>query len=229
MLFYFYFFYFWKFELSIFQYNISIYYVGCIRIMIFVFWLIFWKANWWCSKEILIAYVGIEHVSLYIWLSLWLVLILCQVHSTPTNALILAKGKTKELVIVSAAACIISIILNMLLAEKFNVGSAVLGYTVYILITLTGYYVFFYKQLLKLSRIKTSISFVIPSLLGFVSMFVIGYCVSNISIEIGINIRINMILVFLIKSVMFLGLYYFLLWVFKIARIKQKKIVTIWG
>ena len=182
-----------------------------------------------CSKEILIAYVGIEHVSLNIWLSLWLVLILCQVHSTPTNALILAKGKTKELVIVSAAACIISIILNMLLAEKFNVGSAVLGYTVYILINLTGYYLFFYKQLLKLSRIKTCISFVIPSLLGFVSMFVIGYCVSNISVEIGLNIRINMILVFLIKSVMFLGLYYLLLWVFKIARIKQKKIVTIWG
>ena len=117
----------------------------------------------------------------------------------------------------------------MLLAEKFNVGSAVLGYTVYILINLTGYYLFFYKQLLKLSRIKTFISFVIPSLLGFVSMFVIGYCVSNISVEIGLNIRINMILVFLIKSVMFLGLYYFLLWVFKIARIKQKKIVTIWG
>lgn len=182
-----------------------------------------------CSKEVLIAYVGLEHASLSVWLSLWMVLILCQVHSTPTNALILAKGKTKALVWVSAIACVLSIFVNMFLAKKYNAGSAVLGYTIYILINLTCYYLLFYKQLLKLRRVKILLSFLLPSIIGLVTLLAIGWFFSDISFELSDNIRINMILMFVLKSSSFLMLFSLLLWTCRVIRVVNKKVITIWG
>lgn len=179
-----------------------------------------------CSVEILTAYVGSTFSYLSRWLIIWLVLILCQVHSTPTNALILAKGKTEPLVWVSCIACIISIITNILLAKIYDAGSAVLGYTVYILINLSCYYLLFYKQLLKLDRKRILLSFLIPTVIGCLSMLMTLLISDNICIEIGSE-RIEAVVIVMIKSVMFIVIYTALLYGLSIIRLENGKIITI--
>lgn len=177
------------------------------------------------GRDILIAYVGNEYTNLYIWLSLWIVLVLCQIHSTPANALILAHGKTVPLVMISAIACIISIIINSMLAPRYGVGSAIIGYSVYILINLFCYYLLFYKQLLDLSRIKIFKSFIIPSIMAFIALL-ISYCLLR-NIEIPIHsLKMNHILLFFVKSIVWLFIYLLLLHFFKIIQIKGKIIQT---
>lgn len=89
-----------------------------------------------CSKEVLAAYVGAEYSVLSNWLILWCITVLLQIHTTPGNCLILAYGKTKLLVITSAVSCLISIIINAILCKYYNVGSAVIGYFVYVVIVI---------------------------------------------------------------------------------------------
>ena len=177
------------------------------------------------SKEILVAYVGSEHATLYPWLFLWLILVLCQIHSTPANALILANGKTKPLVVVSGVACLISIIINAFLATKFNVGSAVIGYSIYILITLLTYYLLFYKKLLGIDRIKILLSFLVPCTISIISMLAVNYLTMSICID-NFSERINMLMLFTIKSILFLLIYFVLIYVTKIVRYKDKKFIT---
>lgn len=179
-----------------------------------------------CSKEILTAYVGAEHSTLAPWLSLWLVLVLCQVHSTPTNALILAKGKTKPLVVVSCLACIISIIVNAILAPYYNVGSAVIGYTIYIFINLFCNYMFFYKKLLEIRKIKVFLSFIIPCLFAILSMSIVDILLHDYNISIGAE-RLNMLLGFSIKTLVWIILFSISLLLFKVVRIKNQ-ILTFW-
>ena len=99
--------------------------------------------------NILTAYVGSDFSYLTIWMVIWVATILLQVHSTPLNALVLATGKTKIMVYVSATACIISIIINSFLVKYYNVGSAVIGYLVYIIINLMSWYMARWKCLMR--------------------------------------------------------------------------------
>ena len=87
------------------------------------------------AKDILSAYVGEEYNYLHYWLIIWLLTTLLQTYSSPLYSLILSCGKTKTVVYTSAVASIISVIVNALLADKFGVGSAVIGYFSYIVIS----------------------------------------------------------------------------------------------
>lgn len=98
------------------------------------------------AGDVINAYVGNGYEYLSIWLIIWVVCVLLQVHSTPTNALILAYGKTKIMVYISAIACIISMVINAVLAKQLSVGSAVVGYFVYVIINLFSYYMYYYKK-----------------------------------------------------------------------------------
>ncbi len=125
-----------------------------------------------CSKEIISVYIGSQYIYLSKWMIIWSLTILIQIHTTPCNSLILAKGKTLFLVVTTAIACIISICINALLCNKIGVGSAVLGYFIYVLIVISANYLFFYSKLLGLNRVKLSCAFFQPTFLSFVSMFI---------------------------------------------------------
>lgn len=118
------------------------------------------------GEQILSAYVGPEYRYLTIWLQLWCSFLIVQMHSTPAFSFILAKGKTKILVIGTAVACIISIITNIVLCKPMPVGSAVIGYVIYMLCLIGVYYFVLYKRYLGLKRLPIFVSFLKPLVIG---------------------------------------------------------------
>lgn len=123
-----------------------------------------------CASEVLSAYVGEQNAHLSVWMIVWIVTVLIQIHTTPGNSLVLAYGKTKPLVITTAIACVLSIALNALLCRQYGVGSAVIAYFVYVVIVIGAYYLVYYRKLMGLSRWKMARSFLLPTLIAFALM-----------------------------------------------------------
>ncbi|RKD90772.1 lipopolysaccharide biosynthesis protein [Mangrovibacterium diazotrophicum] len=122
------------------------------------------------STEIIRLYVGDSYTNLSVWLSIWVATITLFLHGSPSASLVLATGKTRMLVYSSAIACTVSIILNALLCSYYGVGSAVIGYLVYIVIQMAFYYFYFNHKILELNSLKVFKSFVIPTSIGFAAL-----------------------------------------------------------
>lgn len=178
------------------------------------------------AKEILCAYVGSEYSNLSIWLIIWVASILCQIHSTPATALILAKGKTKVMVIITCIACVVSMVINAVLAKYYGVGSAIIGYAVYIAITLVSYYFYYYKKTLQISIKSILYSFLFPTLWGVLSFILINLVFIDFSFDFFINDRLNYFLAFIIKTVAWCSLFGIFLLTFKVVRLSRKQVLT---
>lgn len=177
------------------------------------------------SGEIITAYVGTGFEHLPIWLVIWTICVLLQIHSTPTNSLILAHGKTKILVYISAIACIISMIINAVLAPLYGVGSSVIGYSIYIIINLFSYYGFYYKHVLDLSRLKIGSSFLMPSLYATIAYVIVAIIFHDVKMEF-VNLRLSQILVFGLKMICWLFLYSSFIISSKTIQIKGRQLFT---
>ncbi|MCI1640754.1 MAG: oligosaccharide flippase family protein [Bacteroidales bacterium] len=157
-----------------------------------------------CAREVLIAYVGNDFAHLSIWLIIWCVTALIQVHTTPGNSLVIAYGKTKPLVITTAISCVISIAINILLCRSFGAGSAIIGYFIYVLIVIGLYYFVYYKKLMGLDRIKMLKSFLVPTIISFAVLACARLVKIDISWFSGINIRLAYIIICIIKTMIWL-------------------------
>ena len=177
-----------------------------------------------CAGEVLSAYVGEENAHLARWMTIWIVTVLIQIHTTPGNSLVLAYGKTRPLVIVSAVACILSIVLNALLCRQFGVGSAVIGYLVYVVIVIGAYYLVYYRKLMGLSRWKMARSFLLPTLPAFalaaVCMLLVRLTPEDFP---GIGRRLAFVFITLIKTACWLIPYAALLLLARIVRLSEFK------
>lgn len=174
-----------------------------------------------CAREVLSAYVGSEYSYLSKWLIVWCVTVLIQMHTTPGNALVLAQGKTKLLVKVTAMACIISMVLNVFLCRCIDVGSAVIAYLVYVLIMIGLYYISFYKKLLHLRRLKLFKCFLGPTILAIIVYVFICFIPIDLSMFGHMNERLIYILICFIKTVLWCIPYLLLLSIFKIINLKH--------
>lgn len=164
------------------------------------------------SQELLTLYVGIEYTHLSVWLMLWIFTLTLFLHNTPVASLVLATGKTKMLVLSSAVACIISIIINAVLCEYFGVGSAVIGYLVYIIILVSFYYFYFNSKVLNLKSNLVFKAFFIPTLIGFCIMLCILYLQLSFS---------SLFIQLVIKSLLWCATYFVILYSFKIIDFKE--------
>lgn len=159
------------------------------------------------SKDLLTLYVGAEYADLNIWLSLWAFTLVLFLHNSPVASLVLASGKTKMLICSSAIACIISIIINAILCPYFGVGSAVLGYLVYILIQMSFYYLYFNSKVLALKSLNIFKAFLFPTFLGILISTVI------ILLKLEFN---NIYIQIIVKCGLFLGIYIAALYLLRI-------------
>jgi O-antigen/teichoic acid export membrane protein len=128
-----------------------------------------------CSAEIIEIYVGKKYIYLSPWLILWVSIILLFLHSTPLNSMILAKGKTKMLVYITAISCVISLCVNAYFCDSLGAGSAVLGYSIYIIIQMSFYYGFFYRYALNVNSFKVLKSFTKPTSVALLSIGIIYF------------------------------------------------------
>jgi len=175
------------------------------------------------ASDILSAYVGSEYAYLSKWLIIWCLTVLVQMHTTPGNALVLAYGKTKLLVKVTAVSCLFSMLLNVLLCKYLEVGSTVIAYFVYTLIIIGLYYVSFYKKLLGLNRLKLFRCFLVPVIIAFL-IFIIVYFIPITKNCFGeINERLAYILVCITKTLIWLLPYVGILLFFNIIDLRKVK------
>lgn len=142
------------------------------------------------AQELLSLYVGAEYSHLTVWLFLWVFTLTLSLHNSPVSSLVLATGKTKMLVYSTAIASVISIILNALLANVFGVGSAVIGYLVYIIIQVLFYYLYFNNKVLGLKSLRVFKAYIVPTGLGggaFVIVYFFGIESGSLYVQIIIN------------------------------------------
>jgi len=174
-----------------------------------------------CAEEVLSAYVGIEYTYLSRWLILWCLTVLIQIHTTPGNSLVLAYGKTRLLVVTTAFTCILSMIINITLCPILGVGSAIIGYFVYVIIIISLYYAAFYKKLIKLNRKRMFLSFFYPTLISFFCLIVI----KQIPLEIPqiIDFRLTNVLICILKTLLWIIPYIGLLMICKLFNLKELK------
>ena len=174
-----------------------------------------------CAEEVLTAYVGTEYTHLSKWLVIWCLTVLVQMHTTPGNALVLTYGKTKLLVVVTAAACVCSMVLNIILCKRFDVGSAIIAYFLYVLFIIGLYYLHFYKRLLGLSRLRMLKCFILPVAEAAAVYAVVRLIPVSTETFGVINERLANITVCAIKSLLWLIPYTILLQVTKVVDFKQ--------
>ena len=153
-----------------------------------------------CAREVLTAYVGESFSGLWIWLVLWCITCLIQIHTTPGNSLVLAYGKTKPLVITTAIACVVSIVINILLCHRFGAGSAIIGYLVYVIIVIGLYYFVYYDKLLHLDRWRMAKCFLAPTLVAFAVGALVTLVPVGADLFKGMHYRLANILICLIKT-----------------------------
>ncbi|KJF43878.1 lipopolysaccharide biosynthesis protein [Draconibacterium sediminis] len=163
------------------------------------------------AKGLITLYVGESYAYLSLWLSLWVFTLTLSLHNSPVSSLVLATGKTRMLVYSTSLACILSMIINAILCIQFGVGSAVIGYLVYIIIQVSFYYLYFNRRILGLNAMKVFKSFIVPTFLGIVAAvpFVV------------FELNTNLILQIIVKSALWLLLYSVLLLVFKVLEREQ--------
>lgn len=169
-----------------------------------------------CSSELLIAYVGSRYSYLAPWLTLWSFTVLIQNHTAPLGSLVYGYGKTKLLVITTAISCIVSIIINASLCKTLGVGSAILGYAIYVFLIIGMYYIYYNKYLLHLNRIKVFMHFLKPTLTAFIIAYVIYYSPIDYSFIPISNERIFYLVICIIKSCLWLIPYVLILQIMKI-------------
>ena len=174
------------------------------------------------SKEILSVYVGEEYSSLSIWLIIWCCTILIQIHTTPGYSLVLALGKTRQLMILTAISCCISIAINIVLCEFYGVGSAIIGYFVYVLIIISSYYLFYYNRLLHLNGRKMFLCFIKPTVISFLLLWGCSF-ISIDTCPVWMGAKYNFVLIAVVKSLIWIMLYILVLFCFNIISLKYFK------
>ena len=170
------------------------------------------------ANDILTAYVGEGYSYLNKWLILWCVLLILQLHSTPAYSMLMAKGKTKMLVIFTAIASVVSVVVNALFCKAVPVGSAVIGYATYMVSLVVLYYMFFYKRYLNISRRMVAMEFFKPFILGIIACvfpYSLGSC-NEYFLDAFHNGRISYLVVFIINTIIWFVPYVAALYLAKI-------------
>ncbi|MEX2593378.1 MAG: hypothetical protein WD426_11435 [Anditalea sp.] len=171
------------------------------------------------ASDLLLIYMGEEYQELSIWLIIWLLTVLLSMHNTPVASLVLSSGKTKFLIYSSATACIVSLPITVFFAPELNVGAAVIGYFVYMLIQIGFFYVYYIPKVLKLDNGKIFFGSFFPSVLG-------AFIACGISYYLSMWLKIpEGYFSILFKSAIFLVLFmaYHLVFVVKAADIRYLK------
>ena len=173
------------------------------------------------SHNILSAYVGENFAYLGKWLQLWCIFLIVQMHSTPAFSFILANGRTNILVYSTAIACIISMIINALLCNFIPVGSAVIGYIVYMICLIGVYYGYLYRRYLGLNSWHIFKSFLKPFIIGLLCC-VMPYLINmdDIISPNVMNSRLIFLTEFIVKTIIWFIPYLLLLKALKIFNFK---------
>ncbi len=103
-------------------------------------------------------------------------------------------------------------IINAVLTNNYGVGSAVIGYLAYVIIQVLFYYFYFIHKILGLKSMRVFKSFIIPTFIGFGIMLLVSFVKLQTS---------SLILEMIVKTILWIVLYFLLLVAFKIIDIRK--------
>jgi len=134
------------------------------------------------AEDILTLYMGDGYGDLSLWMSLWLLTVLLSMHNTPVASLVLSTGRTRFLVYSSAVACIVSLPITVIFADTLQVGAAVVGYLVYMILQIGFFYVYYIPKVLQLDGFRLFTRAFLPAAMGgaialLVSRYAAGWLV----------------------------------------------------
>jgi len=116
--------------------------------------------------------------------------LLISIPNAPIASLVLASGKTRFLVYSSAVSCTLSLPITAILASRYNVGAAVIGYLVYVSLQI-GFYNFYYTpKVLKLNSFKIFSTSFLPVALVGVGSFMATYYLIGIFIFSSVYVQL---------------------------------------
>ncbi len=118
------------------------------------------------ADDILLLYMGSGYRGLSLWLSLWLLTVLLSMHNTPVASLVLSTGKTRALVYSSAVACLVSLPVTVIFAPTLQVGAAVVGYLVYMVLQIGFFYIYYIPKVLRLDAWRLFGRAFLPAAIG---------------------------------------------------------------
>jgi O-antigen/teichoic acid export membrane protein len=116
------------------------------------------------ASEVLDLYVGPDYVVLAKWLILWFLTLAMYLYNAPIASLLLSSGRMMSLVVCTIVSCLLSIAINAALCPSLGVGSAVVGFFVYIAIQMIFYYFFLNSRVLGLRSWLVFRAFLLPTL-----------------------------------------------------------------
>ncbi|MFC3199357.1 lipopolysaccharide biosynthesis protein [Parapedobacter deserti] len=171
------------------------------------------------ADQILLLYMGEGYGHLSLWLALWLLTVLLSMHNTPVASLVLSTGKTRFLVYSSAVACVVSLPVTVIFASTLQVGAAVVGYLVYMLLQIGFFYVYYIPKVLHLNGARLFIRAFFPAALGGASALLVSrYAAKLLALPDGYGTVIASSAIF---ALLYLG--YLLMFVVKPADIRYLK------
>ncbi|WP_294959934.1 polysaccharide biosynthesis C-terminal domain-containing protein [uncultured Fibrobacter sp.] len=119
-----------------------------------------------CSKGLLSFIVGPEYIHLHAWLAVTIVAFCINLPTSTYYSMVLAIGKTKKIVWATAIFCVLSIVLNAVMAPIVGMGSAILAYLIFVIGVCFYNFVFYYPNLFKLKISFLVKPLVLPFVLG---------------------------------------------------------------
>ena len=171
------------------------------------------------ADDILLLYMGSDYSGLSLWMSLWLLTVLLSMHNTPVASLVLSTGKTRALVYSSAVACVISLPITVVFAPRLQVGAAVVGYLVYMVLQIGFFYTYYIPKVLHLNGWRLFGRAFLPAAMGGVAALAGARSLSVwLSLEAGYGTVIANTVIF---GVIYLT--YLLLLVLKPAAVRELK------
>lgn len=116
------------------------------------------------APELIEIYVGPAYQHLVIWLVLWLLLLTLS-HNQAISAEILARSDIRAVTYSSIIASITGLIVCWFTIPIYQVGGAIIGYTVYQFIQITFYYAYYWPKKMKIDSIRVLCKSFIPYLI----------------------------------------------------------------
>lgn len=175
------------------------------------------------AGDILNLYMGDGYQHLAIWLSLWLFTVLLSMHNTPVASMVLSTGKTRLLVYSSAIACLLSLPITVIFAPRLQVGAAVIGYLVYMVLQIGFFYSYYIPKVLKLDGFRLFTRAFLPAVVGgALSMMSSQYLAKILAIPSDYGAMIANSVIFLLIYTLYLGLF-----VVKMADLRDLKRILI--
>ncbi|MBB6002415.1 lipopolysaccharide biosynthesis protein [Arcicella rosea] len=114
------------------------------------------------SKEIIIMYVGAENSYLSYWFNIWAISLL-GLHSSALSSIVLSGNVLRPIVYMSAFSTIFSLTAAWFLMNYFGMGGVIISYSLYVILQMGYYYIYYYPTKLGYNSNKIFIhSFFVP-------------------------------------------------------------------